>query len=276
MALPISQRLFIDGFGILAVVIIGYMFLVDFTLNEGIRHIEYKTEIGLAKEMHETLVPELKISTEHYRIYGKSIPTTEVGGDIIDVHPVDSSLTCYIGDVSGHGVAAGVMMSMYKTTMHMGFSKGESLEDLLNHSNNVLAHLKKPTMFLTTSCIRIDTSYNVEYIVAGHLPILHFDHAQDSVQQLSSGHMPLSIDAEYSYQSKRITVAPGDLIILATDGITEIMDENDEEYGLERLMKSINSVKNKTPDQIFQTLLQSAQAHGQQFDDQTLLVIKVK
>lgn len=274
--LPISQRLFIDGFGILAVVIIGYMFLVDFTLNEGIRHIEYKTEISLAKEMHETLVPELKLDTKQYSIYGKSIPTTEVGGDIIDVHPMDNTLTCYIGDVSGHGVAAGVMMSMFKTAMHMGFSRGESLEDLLNHSNAVLAQLKKPTMFLTTASMRMNATYQIEYIVAGHLPILHYDQSQNTIHELSSGHMPLSINARYNYRSKSVSVSPGDLIVLATDGLTEIMDENNEEYGIEQLIHTIISVQNKTPEHIFQTLLNSAQSHGKQFDDQTLLVIKVK
>ncbi len=275
-AIPISQRLFIDGFGILAVVIVGYMFLVDFILNEGIQHIEYKKEIQLAREMHETLVPDIDFETEHYHIYGKSLPTTEVGGDIIDFHTSGDSLTCYIGDVSGHGVAAGVMMSMFKTSMHMGFKNQESLPESMNHSNAVLAKLKKPTMFLTAACIHLDASNQAEFVVAGHLPILHYQQPNRKISELSSGHIPLSVMAEYSYSSVKIECNPDDVFILATDGLTEVMNAKEEEFGLNKLIKNLKVNYDKAPRHIFHSILDSIRSHGKQFDDQTLLVIKVK
>ncbi len=272
---PVQSRLFIDGFGILAAIIIGFIFLVDFVLKEGIRHVEYRTEIGLAREMHETLVPAIDLQTEHYHIFGQSIPTTEVGGDIIDFHTEGDHIISYIGDISGHGVAAGVMMSMFKTAMHTGFRHRESLEEVLNQANGVLAALKKPTMFLTCTCLRMGPDRSTEFIVAGHLPIIHYNSANDVFAQLRTGHLPLSVNPDYTYKSEITRCDPGDLLILATDGLTDVMDDQEEEYGIDRLIEAIREVRTETPEQIFHTLLDSVRAHGKQFDDQTLLVIKI-
>jgi len=272
---PNQSRLFIDGFGILAAIIIGFILLVDFVLREGVRHVEYRTEIQLARKMHETLVPPIDLQTEHYQIFGQSIPTTEVGGDIIDVHTDGNDIISYIGDISGHGVAAGVMMSMFKTAMHTGFRHHESLVEVLNQANGVLSDLKRPNMFLTCSCLRMGLDGSTEYIVAGHLPIIYYNSAEDIFTQLRTGHLPLSVDSDLEYKSKLTQCNPGDLLVLATDGLTEVMDEQEKEYGIDRLTNTIGQVKTESPDRIFHTLLESVRSHGPQFDDQTLLVIKI-
>ncbi len=270
----IKSRLILDGLGIFITIILGYVFFIIFISGEGIRQVRMKTEMDLAKEMHDVLVPAIQYKNQRFEIYGKSIPTSEVGGDLLDLFQTGSSITCYIADVSGHGVAAGLIMGMFKSAMHTALGKGLSLSTILNTVNKSLHRLKKASVFLTASTIRFDKNNTAEFSVAGHLPILHYQASNRSVQHLTIKQIPLCTKPDYEFITKTVNFAPGDLFIFLTDGLTEVHNSKDEEFGLSRIEEIVTEYNSKPIDLLFDIIVNEVQKHGPQRDDQTLMIIR--
>ena len=154
--------------GIIIQLVLGYIFLIQFIMTEGTRHVRLKTEMNLAKELHDILVPTINLKNGNWEIYGRAIPTEEVGGDLVDIYENGNELTCYIADVSGHGVAAGLLMGMFKTSIHTYLQSNASIATIFNNCNKVLYRLKKQSMFITCACIRFFSDNVAEYSIAGH------------------------------------------------------------------------------------------------------------
>ena len=110
----IHSRLQFDGYAIMLVVALGYACFVYVTITEGRRYFRVHAEIELATEIHQVLVPAIATKLGGYEFYGRSLPSGEVGGDLIDLAGSDENWVAYLADVSGHGVAPGVVMGMVK------------------------------------------------------------------------------------------------------------------------------------------------------------------
>ncbi len=273
---PVSKsRLVLDGLGIMFFMILGYVFFIIFISREGRKQIILRTEMNLAREMHEVLAPAIHFREDHrFEIYGRTLPAEEVGGDLLDVYRGESLLTAYIADVSGHGVAAGLLMGMFKSAMHAHLQQNLPLPETLNRANRSLYHLKKKTMFLTCACIRFSESKTAEFSLAGHLPILHYRAESASLEHLRISQIPLSVKPDYEFSSRQISYSPGDWFALFTDGLIETVDAKDREFGLERLEKLLLENRSLPPQQLFETALAEINRHGAQTDDQTFLVIR--
>ena len=113
------RRVVFDAIGILVGTIVGYRMLVDFVLTEGIATVRMQTELALAHGIQATLVPTLSSQVDRFEVYGKSIPSAEMGGDLIDTLERDGTLLAYVADISGHGPAAGQLMGMLKTAIRV-------------------------------------------------------------------------------------------------------------------------------------------------------------
>jgi hypothetical protein len=101
------SRVVFDAIGMLVGTIVGYRLLVDFIRTEGLATVRIQTELALAHGIQATLVPTLCPQVNRFEVYGKSIPSTEMGGDLIDAVQRDGTLLVYVADISGHGLAAG-------------------------------------------------------------------------------------------------------------------------------------------------------------------------
>ncbi len=119
----LHQRHILDAWLMITVVTLGYMFVFPFVSTEGAKYLRLRTELELAERVQAQLVPPLGMSAAGLAIFGKSIPSSRVGGDLVDAVSFDGSLTCYLGDVSGHGIAAGVLMSMVKSAVRTSLSR---------------------------------------------------------------------------------------------------------------------------------------------------------
>ena len=139
----LKNRLIFDGFGLVISIVLGYVLFIIFITGEGIPHVRLKTEVDLAKEMHDVLVPEIQHQDKNIVVYGKSIPTSEIGGDLIDLYHTENKIICYTADVSGHGVAAGLLMGMFKSAMHTALKDESSMSEIFNTINQSLHQLKK-------------------------------------------------------------------------------------------------------------------------------------
>jgi len=142
-------RLSFDGIAIIFAVLVGYGCFLYVTITQGRRYFRMQAEIELATEIHHVLVPAIETKMDGYEFYGRSSPSGEVGGDLIDVAGTDENWVAYLADVSGHGVAPGVVMGMVKSAARMLLSSGDDAGHLLPRLNEVLYPLKKPDMFVT-------------------------------------------------------------------------------------------------------------------------------
>lgn len=270
----LASRLTLDAVGGGIAVLLGYVLFIRFIETEGVEQLRLRTEVALAEEIHRALVPPIAVQTDRLVVYGESIPSGEVGGDLIDTFENDKGF--YIADVSGHGVPAGAVMGMVKSAIRMRLRSADALDSLLNDLNQVLFQLTKPSMFVTFAAIRYDESSQAEFCLAGHLPILHCRNEASRVDRLASKHLPLGLFEDHEFTTERVHFSPGDVFVLFTDGLTEVSNDAGEEFGMEGIEKLVLENLSKPLDELHRSIMEKVQQHGDQFDDQTLLLIRVE
>ena len=268
------QRASFDAIGILVTMVLGYILLIIFINTEGIRNLRLHAEMNLARDLHSHLVPKIEMCNNHFEIFGISNPTDEVGGDLIDYFENTTSLTCYIADVSGHGVAAGSLMGMIKSTIRVLLNKDEPLRSMLSETSKTIYNVKKKNMFLTCAFLKFNTDYTVEYSTAGHLPILKVSSDSNHCDELIIKQLPVAAIQDIKYTTNRAAYNKNDLFILLTDGITETTDKQNEDFGIEKVKQIILNSRNDELPHIYNKLNNKIASYGKQKDDQTILFVR--
>ncbi len=269
-----QSRAVFDGYGILASIITGYVLLIVFISREGIRNFRYRTEMSLAHDLHASLVPKVEVRNGRFEIYGVAKPTEEVGGDLIDLVETEDGTVCYIADVSGHGVAAGAMMGMFKSAVRVLLNGNKPLKSILDETTKTLYHLKKKDMFLTCSFLKFNANRSVEFSTAGHLPILRLRESSDTFDELVIKQVAVAAAETFDYRTEILGFERGDLFVLLTDGITETMNGNKEEFGLQQVRESVLKHRKEPAADIYRSLDKEVSDFGKQTDDQAVLLIR--
>jgi sigma-B regulation protein RsbU (phosphoserine phosphatase) len=270
----VHRRVLFDAIGILAGIGFGVRFLLFFAGTEGRASVRMQTELSLAHGIQATLVPTISFQNASFELYGKSIPSTEMGGDLIDVIESNGGLVACVADISGHGLPAGQLMGMLKTAMRLAVQFRQMPVAALESVDRVLPDLKEPEMYATLALLRFDGSREAEYALAGHPPILHYRHGSDTVR-LSMEQLPLGLIPGGSYASKRVIYSPRDLFLMVTDGITEVTNARDEEFGLTRLQDLLTRHATRALPEIWDLIMREVRQYGLQQDDQSLLLLRV-
>ena len=130
-------------------IIISFVLLSNLIRSEGTRYGRVRAEMALARDIHRLLVPAIARQVEGFELRGVSLPSGDVGGDLIDFVETPQGWTSFVADVSGHGVAAGLLMGMVKSTARTLLRAGANLDRLQDSLNSVLFDLKSPAMFVT-------------------------------------------------------------------------------------------------------------------------------
>jgi phosphoserine phosphatase RsbU/P len=242
-------------------------------IKEGRRYFRVQAEIELATEVHRILVPPIETRLGAWEFYGRSLPSGEVGGDLIDLAGDADNWVAYVADVSGHGVAPGVVMGMVKSAARMLLTSGDDATHLAPRLNEVLYPLKKPDMFVTF-CFLAKTREGLRLGVSGHPAILHFSSRANEVTQYEASNMPLGILPGGEFASVAVESEPGSLFALYTDGFVETANAAGEEYGIQRLQTEFRKFGNKPLAEVHTALVASLRRHGPQFDDQSILLIR--
>ena len=277
LPLPVAvhRRVLFDAIGILVSIGFGTRFLLFFAGTEGVASVRMQTELSLAHGIQATLVPTVSFENASFELYGKSIPSTEMGGDLVDVIESDGGLVAYVADVSGHGLPAGQLMGMLKTAMRLAAQLRQMPVGALESVDRVLPDLKEREMYATLALLHFDGSGEAEYAVAGHPPILHYRHGSRDTAQLSMEQLPLGLIPGGSYASKRVIYSPRDLFLMFTDGITEVANARDEEFGLTRLQELLTQHAARALPEIWDLIIREVRQYGLQQDDQSLLLLRV-
>lgn len=269
----LHARLVFDALSIMAAVGLGYGCFLYVSITESRRYFRVHAEMELAAQIHRVLVPPITRKLGSFEFFGRSVPSGEVGGDLIDLAGSADHWVAYVADVSGHGVAPGVVMGMVKSAARMLLSSGSDTVDLMPRLNEVLYPLKSPDMFITF-CFIAQNAHSLRVGLAGHPPILHYSAATRSIQQHDGPNMPLGILPTATYLSAEMESRPGDLFALYTDGFLETANAAGEEFGIAGLSAHLQKHASEPLETISAALEATIAAHGAQFDDQSLLLIR--
>ena len=267
-------RLRVEGAVAMALIVGGYVLLVTFTRKEGMRVFGAMTEVRLASEVHRALVPAFSRKIGDYEIYGSSVPTGQVGGDLVDLIETHPRWIAYVADISGHGVPAGMMMAMVKSAAHMASPDGKPLSNMLSDLNQVFSALSAPNVFVTFACIAGVQGPELTYALAGHLPILHYRKREGRVEERSVSNLPLAVVPDADFATASLICEPGDVLAILTDGLTETADKQDRELGLEPLKAAFLQHAGAPLEEIAGRLRATALERGPQSDDQTALLVR--
>jgi len=278
---PIPQtmkaRLLFDSIGVWVCGVLGFRLLLSFVTNEGLANVRMQTELSLAHGIQARLVPDISLETSRFEVYGRSIPSTEMGGDLIDlIESDDGGLLVYVADISGHGLPAGQLMGMLKAALRVSLQFHQQPSALLQSADRVLPIVKEEDMYATLALLQFDGSAQAEYASAGHLPILHYRPHSGDTTRISVAQLPLGLIPGGPYASQRVSYSTGDMFLLFTDGITEVVNHADEEFGLARLEQLLNKHAVQPLSQIWEVIMAEVWQHGPQKDDQTLLLLRVR
>jgi Stage II sporulation protein E (SpoIIE) len=269
---PDPLRLTLDGVGMLASVCVAFLFFWDFISGTAARYLRAQAEIALARDIHRVLVPVVTAAYGEYEFFGFSEPSGDVGGDLVDVVGDESGWVGYVADVSGHGVGAGVVMAMFKSAVRMRLMTGGSLAHLLGDVNRVLIPLKQSNMFITAACVRSAGRDTLECAVAGHLPIVRIRGGVP--EEVTTPQLSVGMFDAVDFQASIVECRCGDLLVLMTDGITEVFDHEQRELGFEHAKQLAAAHSTQPLAEIAKRLVAAARAHGAQLDDQTMLLIR--
>jgi serine phosphatase RsbU (regulator of sigma subunit) len=248
---------------------------VVFAGTQGIKHVRTRTELELAEKLQQTLAPPLAARNAAYEVRGKSAPSSQMGGDLLDCREDRESIACYLADVSGHGIHAGVFMGMAKSSVRTALLRPGPLEQLLADLNQVLFEIKaeSPT-YATFACVRCGEGGQIEYALAGHGPILHYQARTKNVAFLVMEQFPLGLFAGAKFESRMARLEPGDILALLTDGLPEVADAKDEQFGLERIGGILTEYGEHPLDELIERVFETARRHGRQNDDETLILVR--
>ena len=271
----IQGRLIFDGVGIIVCIILAYVIFIRFITREGIKRIELLKEMELAGEIHRVLVPEIDLNDSRFEITGRSKPTDEVGGDLIDLIGHEKGIIAYMIDVSGHGVGPGLLSGMFKASFRSIFEEGKTLISIVNNLNRVLLDQRKKGMFITFGGMRFYDNDHIEILLAGHPPIIRIDQ-NGELEELKLTQLPLLAIHKTDYKNNTIASKSGDLFIIYSDGIIETTNKKGEEFGFERLRKILKASFLLPTDKISERVYTELNTHGVSRDDQSLIVIRRK
>jgi len=240
--------------------------------------VRMQEEMRLAYEIQMKLMPKEPPQVPGYEIAGKSIPAMEVGGDYFDFIPVDKhQLAFCLGDISGKGMPAALLMANLQATLRGQIFLNTNARECVQRSNTLLYRSTDTNKFATLFYGLLNTqNHELCYCNAGHNPPILLTRSMQ-LQRLGPGGLMLGFMEDFSYSQDVVSLAPGDLLILFSDGITEAMNADEEEFEEERLLKVVRENMDDLPGVLIDKIIGAVQSFGgdePQTDDMTVIVIK--
>jgi sigma-B regulation protein RsbU (phosphoserine phosphatase) len=236
-----------------------------------------KSEVMLAREIQLSLLPSEAPHLGAIELSGRMVSSMEVGGDYFDYFAVDDEhVGVAVGDVSGKGIPAAMLMSSIQAVFKNLAQKSRLGPAVVNRElNDHIAETANPDQFATFFYGVLDVSTStLTFSNAGHCPALLVK--PEYVDRLAKGGMVLGVEQDQRFLEGTVRVEPGDLMLLYTDGVTEQKDDSGEDYGEERLIDFLISNRNLPLEDLQDALLEELRAfgRGRQDDDTTIVIAR--
>lgn len=240
--------------------------------------IKMQQEVGLAAKIQRDLLPRNNPGLHGYDIFARTIAAQSIGGDYFDFIPMsDGRMALCLGDVSGKGLPASLLMANLQATLRGQTLVSQQPSECILRSNKLLFESTSPEKFATLFYGVIDIRHHsIHYSNAGHdWPFLI---AKDnSIQRLKTGGLMIGLIEQAAYQDVEVPIQIGDTLVIQSDGVSEAMNNNNEQFGEERLQKLLLENKNRTAEEIIDITISEVRKHAgthPQSDDITMMVVK--
>lgn len=238
-------------------------------------------ELELATKLQSQILPDVLPTCPGIDIGAGLLAAAEVGGDLYDFLQIEEKkLISYIGDVTGHGVASGILGSIANALIY-GFAGRADIKEITAEANRIIHAKSTQNMFLTM----VMTEWNADtkefsYVSAGHEQIVYYHKDTDSIEMLPSGGLALGMIPNIAdkIEATVLKPQPGDIAVIYTDGIPEARCNATDLYGFERFQKVVKSFANlETAEAIKNAIIADVRHYigsYEQLDDITLIVYK--
>ena len=238
-------------------------------------------EVELAAEVQRLFLPRSDPETAGFEIAGAMHPARVVGGDYYDyLARPDGRMRLVIADVSGKGVAAALLMSATAAAVQLETNEPRTLCEVASHLNKELYALQDDGRFVTMLLGELDPrTGQLKYINCGHNPALLVRRDGGEAVWLHASWTPVGMSPEMDCSLEEIRLAPGDIMVWYTDGLTDASDRDAKEFGTERLLESVRQHSSESAREICDQLWRDVAVFTQRDsldDDLTLIVIKMK
>jgi serine phosphatase RsbU (regulator of sigma subunit) len=243
-----------------------------------VEQLRMKEELEFAREIQLSMLPMSSPPTEWLDIASLSLPATEVGGDYYDYFPIDRDrLLVVIGDVAGHGLASGIVLSGIRAGLSLLAEELTTPLDLIRRLDRMVRNTSRHRMLVTLQLLLLDRSSMTARIAsAGHPPLLLRRNGE--VSSLETASLPLGTKLSPVWTERAMEIRPGDTIVLQTDGLYEATDVDGAIYGFERLEEVLHGA-GEFPGEVRDAILRDLsmfRKEERQTDDVTIVVLRVR
>ena len=251
--------------------------------NEVAQRERLNREVEIAREVQERLFPQTLPAITGLDYAGCCRPALGVGGDYYDFLALpEGRLGVAIGDVSGKGIAAALMMASLQASLRGEATRApENLAAVISNINRLVYEASAANRYATFFYGQYDpVTRRFDYVNAGHNPpmLFHCANGKWTVSRLDVGGTVVGLLASYPYEQASVELAAGDILVAYTDGVSEAMNTADEEWGEDCLIRTIESCDGLPAQEIMQRVFVAADAFvagAKQHDDMTLVVMRV-
>jgi len=253
--------------------------------EEVARREKLNREVEIAREVQERLFPQKLPPIPGLDYCGRCRTALGVGGDYYDFLALpDGKLGVALGDVSGKGIAAALMMASLEASLRAeAMRAGDDLGGMIARVNNMVFDASAEDRYATLFYAQYDPrTRRVTYVNAGHCAPMLFRHGQagnGAVERLDQAGGPVvGLMPECPYEQAHVSMQPGDVLVVYTDGISEAMNLSLEEWGERRLMAAVSSADGQPADALIKHIVECADSFAvgaPQHDDMTLVVLRV-
>jgi serine phosphatase RsbU (regulator of sigma subunit) len=240
-----------------------------------------REELASARQIQLSMLPRHDPRIPGLDISAVSLPAAEVGGDYYEYFDQETErFAIVVGDVAGHGVASGLLLSGIRSCLYLLHPDRPSPGDLFDKLDRMVRLTTARRMFITLLWAAFDRPGGRLVVAsAGHPPPLHFRRRLDRVEEVRIEAPPLGTRLEAAYRQREVPFEVGDVFLLYTDGLIEALDQRGELYGDDRLMRRFHRVADgKDARAIREALLSDVwtfKGDTEQFDDITVVVVRI-
>ncbi len=219
------------------------------------RHME--RELGIAREIQTSFLPKRDPEVPGYDVAGLNLPYAEVGGDYYDfIRVQDDQIGIAISDVSGKGVPAALLMAAYRASLLAEIRNQFTLRAIFSKVNTLLHESTDRGKFVTAFYGVLDARNDVlTFVNAGHNPPLLWRQSSGATESLEESGLPLGVLPDARYEEQPVGLRPGDVFLLYTDGVSEAVNADREQFGVERIEELLRERGGETARRIVDGLL---------------------
>lgn len=251
-------------------------------LEEMIQKREYDKELEITSSIQKEILPASKLESDYVDMAVLSIPARLMGGDFYDYYALsDKEFTFTIADVSGKSLPASLFMAVTSSILRTVGREHPAPADVIRRSNELIFQDSRSGMFVTVFyCLYNAQTRTVRFASAGHNELYLYRNKSKTVELYKTKGIPLGILSSQEYEKfseDEFAIEPNDVILLFTDGVTEAINEQKEEFGEERLQELFKKIHDLPAEEIIHKIYEAVKTFSgdePQFDDVTLIVVK--